>query len=97
MNSKLFNTYIIGSGIINALIFNYNINNMDIIRNDKKTKLLITERFQYSFIAMTMGWLKLPTYINYINIKILNANPQDYGYIEFPKKEIQDYDIFKHL
>ena len=97
MNSKLFNTYIIGSGIINALIFNYNINNIDIIRNEKKTKLLMTERFQYSFIAMTMGWLKLPTYINYINIKMLNANPQDYGYFEFPKKEIQVYDIFKHL
>jgi hypothetical protein len=97
MASKLFNTYIIGTGILNTLLFNYNIYNIDIIRNNKKTKLLIMERLQYSFIAMTIGWLKLPSYFNYINIKILNANPQDYGFIEFPKKEIKYDDIFKHL
>jgi hypothetical protein len=44
-----------------------------------------------------MGWLKLGTYIDYINIKMLKANPKDYGLIEFPKKEINVYDIFKHL
>lgn len=57
----------------------------------------MTERLQYSCIAMTLGWLKLPTYINYINIKMLNANPQDYGYFEFAKKEIKYNDILKHL
>lgn len=94
---KFFNTYVIGSGVINTLLFNYNIHNVDIIRNDKKTKLLATERFQYSFIAMTVGWLRLPMFIDYINIKMLKGNLKDYGFIEFPKKEIKYDDIFKHL
>lgn len=94
---KFFNTYIIGSGIINTLLFNYNINNVDIIRNDKKTKLLATERFQYSILALTVGWLKLPVFIDYINIKMLKENPKDYGFIEFPKKEIEYYSILKYI
>ena len=79
------------------MIFNYNINNVDIIRNDKRTKLLITERVIYSSIALSIGWLKLPKYISYIYIKMQNENPKDYGLIEFPKKEINDHDIFKHI
>ncbi len=105
MSSKksisLFNKIFIGSGVvsgvINTIIFNYNINNVDIIRNEKKTKLLITERFIYSFLAFNVGWIKIPTYINYINVKMLKENPEDYDLIEFPKKEIDYLHILKHI
>lgn len=95
--SNLFNTYIIGSGVINTLLFNYNINNVDIIRNNKKTKLLITERITYSLVALSTGWLRLGRFIDYINIKVLKENLNDYDLVEFPKKEIKYNDILRHI
>jgi len=46
------NKLIVGSGFINAILFNYNINNVDIIRNNVITKLLISERLMFSFYAV---------------------------------------------
>jgi hypothetical protein len=96
-NFSVFNKILIGSGVINTLLFNYNIHNVDIIRNDKKTKLLATERLKYSLLAFTIGWLKIPIFIDYINVKMLKENPKDYDLIEFPKKEIKYYEIFKYI
>jgi hypothetical protein len=92
-----FGKYLIISGMINTLLFNYNIHNVDIIRNKKRTKLLAMERLKYSLLAFTIGWLKLPVYIDYINVRMLKENPEDYDLIEFPKKEIEYYKIFKHI
>lgn len=94
---NLFTKYLIGSGLLNTLLFNYNIHNVDIIRNDKRTRLLARERFTYSLLAFTIGWLKLPVYIDYINVRMLKENPIDYDLIEFPKKEIEYDNIFRHL
>ena len=55
------------------------------------------ERLKYSLLAFTIGWLKLPVYIDYINVRMLKENPEDYDLIEFPKKEIEYYKIFKHI
>lgn len=85
---KALNYCATGCGIINAAMFNYNMNGMDIIRNNKKTKLLWSERLTYSFLAFCVGIFKIPIYIDYIHIKLLNDIPENYGYISFPKKEI---------
>jgi len=97
MNISLFSKYLIGSGIINIIIFNYNIHNVDIIRNNKKTKLLPSERLVYSLCAFTVGLIKIPIYIDCIYIKLIKGNPEDYNLIKFPNKEIDYEDIFKNL
>jgi len=94
---KIIDKLLIGSGVINAIIFNYNINNIDVIRDNKKTKLLISERLMYTISAFFIGPFKFPLYIDYIYIKLLNQNPENYGIKLFPKKEINDFDIFRHL
>jgi len=91
------NKLIVGSGFINAILFNYNINNVDIIRNNVITKLLISERLMFSFYAVLIGPFKLPLYIDYMYIKLLKENPENYGYRMFPEKKINYFDIIKNL
>lgn len=92
-----FNKYLIGSGILNTALFNYNMINVDVIRNNKKTKLLPSERFMYSCFAFTYGFIKLPFYIDYAYARLLRENPENYGFISFPKKEIDYLNIMKHI
>lgn len=95
--SKYINTYLIGSGMINMTLFNYKMSNVDIIRNKKKTKLLICERIFYSFYAFSIGFIKLPSFINYIHIKLINDNPENYGYKIINNKEIEESSIFLYI
>lgn len=92
-----FHRYIIGAGILNASLFNYNMINVDVIRNNEKTKLLPSERFIYSFFAFSYGFIKLPIYIDYVYVGLLRENPETYGFTPFPKKEIDYLNIFKHI
>lgn len=93
-----FHRYIIGSGILNAVLFNYNMINVDVIRNNKKTKLLPSERLIYSLFAFTYGFIKLPIYIDYAYVGLLlKENPENYGFTPFSKKEIDYLNIFKHI
>jgi len=95
---KFIKGLLIGSGFVNSMLFNYNIYNVDIIREKNiKTKLLITERLWYSAVAWAIGPLKIPIYLDYIHIKLLNENPENFGYKLFPKNKINDYDIIKNL
>ena len=91
--SKYINAYLIGSGIINMTLFNYKMSNVNIIRNKKKTKLLICERIGYSIWAFSIGFIKLPSFINYIHIKLINDNPENYGYKVISNKEIEENSI----
>lgn len=95
--SKYINAYLIGSGMINMTLFNYKISNVDIIRNKKKTKLLIGERIGYSIWAFSIGFIKLPSFINYIHIKLINDNPENYGYKVITNKEIEETSIFLYV
>lgn len=52
--------------------------------------LLPSERFMYSGLAFTYGFIKLPIYIDYAYVRLLRENPENYDYISFPKTEI-DY------
>ena len=90
-------TYIIGSGFLNAVLFNYNMIGVNVMRDNKKTKLLPSERLLYSCCAFSYGFIKLPIYIDYAYIRLLNGNPENYGFISFPKKEIEYLNIFKHI
>jgi len=92
-----FQKYLIGSGILNTALFNYNMINVDVIRNNKKTKLLPSERFMYSGLAFTYGFIKLPIYIDYAYVRLLRENPENYDYISFPKTEIDYLNIMKHI
>ena len=92
-----FHRYIIGSGILNTVLFNYNMINVDVIRNNKKTKLLPSERFIYSGCAFTYGFIKLPIYIDYAYTRLLKENPENYGFTPFPEKEIDYLNIFKYI
>lgn len=92
-----FHRYIIGTGILNATLFNYNMINVDVIRNNKKTRLLPTERFIYSCLAFTYGFIKLPIYIDYAYVTLLRENPETYHFTPFPKKEIDHLSIMKHV
>jgi len=95
---KIIKGLLIGSGFVNSILFNYNINNVDIIRKENiKTKLLISERLWYSAWAWWIGPFKIPIYLDYIHIKLLNENPENFGYKLFPKNKIHDYEIFKNL
>lgn len=93
-----FHRYIIGSGLVNAALFNYNMIGVDVIRDNKKTKLLPSERLLYSCCAFSYGFIKLPIYIDYAYIGLLlKENPENYGFTPFPKKEIDHFNIFKHV
>jgi len=94
---KIMDKLLISTGFINAIIFNYNIHNIDVIRDNIKTKILVSERLMYSISAFFIGPFKIPLYIDYIYIKLLNQNPENYGIKFFPKKEINDFDIFRNL
>lgn len=91
--SKYINAYLIGSGMINMTLFNYKMSNINIIRNKKKTKLLIGERIGYSIYAFLIGFIKLPSFINYMHIKLINDNPENYGYKVISNKEIEENSI----
>ena len=91
------NLYLIGTGLLNTALFNYNMIGVHVIRDNKKTRLLPSERLFYSFFAFSYGFLKLPIYIDYTYLKLLNENPENYKFIQFPKKEIDSSSIFKHL
>ena len=92
-----FHRYIIGSGLVNASLFNYNMIGVDVIRDNKKTTLLPSERLLYSCCAFSYGFIKLPIYIDYGYIRLVKGNPENYGFISFPKKEIDCLSIFKHI
>jgi len=95
--NKIFKGIYISSGIINTAIFNYNMYNVDVIRNNKRTKFLIFERLTYSFYAFCFGIFNIPVYINYAHIRLLNENPENYGLKCFPKKEIDENKIREHI
>ena len=89
--------YIICSGLLNVTLFNYNMINVNVIRDNKKTRLLPSERLIYSLFAFSYGFLKLPIYIDYAYLILLKENPENYDFIPFPKKEIDYLKICKHL
>jgi hypothetical protein len=78
--------YLIGTGLLNIIDFNYNTYNKKFIRNDKNTRLLLSDRLIYSIFAFGLGSLTIPfkilNYIDYSYIKYNNENPHDYGYDE---------------
>jgi len=73
-------------GIISIIIFNYNVNNIKIIRkNGTKSYILIGERILYSIYSFLIGSCKIfiifYNSINYLHILYLNENPINFGFI----------------
>lgn len=79
--------YLIGSGLLNIIDFNYNTYNKKFTRIDKKNvNLLLTDRFIYSIFAFSLGSISIPikilNHIDYYYIKYNDENPDDYGFNE---------------
>jgi hypothetical protein len=82
--------YLIGTGLLNIIDFNYNTYNKKFTRFDKENRLLLSDRFVYSIFAFGLGSLTIPlkilNYIDYSHIKYNNENPEDYGFNEIKDK-----------
>ena len=95
--NKYIQVITIGSGVINTLLFNYNMNNTKIIREKKETNILISERFFMSLGSFCIGFIKIPKFIDFIHIKLMKENPKDYGCQLFTPNKIDYYDMFKYI
>jgi len=82
----MISRYIIGTGLLNIIDFNYNTYNKKFTRIDKKTNLLLSDRLIYSIFAYSLGSLSIPlkilNNIDYYYVKYNNENPDDYGFNE---------------
>jgi len=93
----------VGCGLMEAAVFNYNTYNIKIIRDDsnKETKLLFPERLAFSTLAFTLGAVKSPIILfnlfNYCNILMIGEKPENYYTINKPEKKIEYYQLYKYI
>ena len=98
---RIFNKYLVGSGLLNLIHKLYETHNIQIeridYRNNKdvfKSNLLPTEKLTILTLSFISGFYIIPINIiqqlNVMAIKYNNDIPEKYGY-KFEKKKISDY------
>ncbi len=98
---RIFNKYIIGSGLINLIHKLYETHNIKIERIDYRnnkdvftSKLLPTEKISILMLSFISGFYTIPINIfhqlNIMAIKYNNDIPEKYGY-NSQKKKINDF------